>query len=43
MIKSKQIPFKATSAWDYEVIAFILKCVLITNLSIEHYKEGVRK
>ena len=36
MIKSKQISFGVTCA-----NVFILKCVLIMNVSIEHYMEGV--
>ena len=36
MIKSKQISFGVTCT-----NVFILKCVLIMNISIEHYMEGV--
>ena len=41
MIKSKQISFEVNHAWGYEVIVSTLKYVSITNISIEHYIEGV--
>ena len=48
MIKSKQVPFEVTRAlrlfYDMKKNlhnVFTLKCVSITNISIEHYLEGV--
>ena len=49
IIKSKQISFKVTRAWDcfttckviFIMYIYILKCVSITNISVEHYMEGV--
>ena len=44
MIKSKQISFEITRACDLKSslnIVFILKFVSITNISREHYMEGV--
>ena len=40
MIKSKQISYDMKSHF-YNV--FILKCVSITNIGIEHYMEGIIK